>query len=87
MMLLAEDAPEVLFFSTEIDGGRDFTPGEAEPIWPGEPFSGGGEGYLKFLTDTALPYLEAVSYTHLFPSFGVGKRCFVGCGRRLRALP
>lgn len=30
----------------------------AEPIWPGEPFSGGGEGYLKFLTDTALPYLE-----------------------------
>ena len=40
MMLLAEDAPEVLFFSTEIDGGRDFTPWEAEPIWPGEPFSG-----------------------------------------------
>ncbi|WP_418559283.1 alpha/beta hydrolase-fold protein, partial [Hominenteromicrobium sp.] len=58
MMLLAEDAPEVLFFSTEIDGGRDFTPWEAEPIWPGEPFSGGGEAYLKFLTDTALPYLE-----------------------------
>ena len=58
MMLLAEDAPEVLFFSTEIDGGRDFTPWEAEPIWPGEPFSGGGEDYLKFLTDTALPYLE-----------------------------
>ena len=49
MMLLAEDAPEVLFFSTEIDGGRDFTPWEAEPIWPGEPFSGGGEAYLKFL--------------------------------------
>lgn len=58
MMLLAEDAPEVLFFSTEIDGGRDFTPWEAEPVWPGEPFSGGGEDYLKFLTDTALPYLE-----------------------------
>lgn len=57
-MLLAEDAPEILFFSTEIDGGRDFTPWEAEPIWPGEPFSGGGEDYLKFLTDTALPYLE-----------------------------
>ena len=55
MMLLAEDAPEVLFFSTEIDGGRDFTPWEAEPIWPGEPFSGGGEDYLKYLTDTALP--------------------------------
>lgn len=53
MMLLAEDAPEILFFSTEIDGGRDFTPWEAEPIWPGEPFSGGGEDYLKFLTDTA----------------------------------
>lgn len=54
MMLLAEDAPEVLFFSTEIDGGRDFTPWKRSPFGPVSRFSGGGEAYLKFLTDTAL---------------------------------
>ena len=58
MPVLAEAAPGALFFASEIDGGRDFTPWEAGPIWQGEPFSGGGEDYLKFITNTALPYLE-----------------------------
>lgn len=27
-------------------------------MWEGEPFSGGGAEYLRFLTETAVPYLE-----------------------------
>lgn len=47
MMLLAEDAPEVLFFSTETDGGRDFTPWKAEPL-AREPFRAEGKTTSKF---------------------------------------
>ena len=44
MILLAEDAPEVLFFSTEIDGGRDSTPmGSGAPFGPAGAVSGGGK--------------------------------------------
>lgn len=43
MMLLAEDAPEVLFFSTEIDGGRDFTRGKRRPFGPVSRFRATGK--------------------------------------------
>lgn len=55
---LAEEAPRTLLFFAEADGGRDFTPWAAEPVWENEPFLGGGAEYLRFLTETALPYLE-----------------------------
>lgn len=58
MPVLSEAMPGALFFASEIDGGKDFTPWEAEPIRQGEPFSGGGKDYLKFITNVALPYLE-----------------------------
>ena len=51
MMLLAEDAPEVLFFSTEIDGGRDFTQ-------IGRTIA---EGHLQAVTVTASGYTSGES--------------------------
>lgn len=58
MPALAEEIPETLLFCADADGGRDFTPWPAEAVWEGEPFSGEGENYLRFLTDHALPYLS-----------------------------
>ncbi len=54
---LAEELPETLLFSAEADGGRDFTPWPAPAVWEGEPFSGEGQAYLRFLLDDALPVL------------------------------
>lgn len=42
-VLLAEDAPEVLFFSTEIDGGRVSPHGKRSPIWPVSRFRAAGK--------------------------------------------
>lgn len=55
---LAKEAPGVLLFFTQADGGRDFTPWRAAPVWEGEPFSGGGADFLRFLTATAAPHLH-----------------------------
>lgn len=43
MMLLAEDAPEVLFFSTEIDGGRVSPHGKRSPFGPVSRFRAAGK--------------------------------------------
>lgn len=55
---LAAEAPGTLLFFAEADGGRDFTPWPAPAVWEGEPFSGEAEGYLRFLLETALPYVR-----------------------------
>lgn len=49
-------APALLFFA-QANGGRDFTPWPAPNVWEGEDFTGEGTTYLRFLTETALPYL------------------------------
>lgn len=56
---IAEALPQSLLFFAEADGGRDFTPWPAPPVRPGDAFSGGGADYLRFLTETAAPYLRA----------------------------
>lgn len=55
---LAESLPPMLLFWAPADGGCDFTPWPVPPVWEGEVFTGGAAGYLSFLTDTALPFLE-----------------------------
>lgn len=57
--LFAQELPPVLLFSAQGDGDRDFTPWPAPGVREGEVFSGEGAAYLRFLTETALPYLEA----------------------------
>lgn len=54
----AQDLPPAVLFYARADGDRDFTPWPAPPIREGEIFSGEAEGYLRFLTETALPYIE-----------------------------
>ena len=56
---IAEALPHTLLFFAEADGGRDFTPWPAPSVRPGDAFSGGGADYLRFLTETAAPYLRA----------------------------
>lgn len=56
---IAEALPHTLLFFAEADGGRDFTPWPAPPVRPGDAFSGGGADYMRFLTETAAPYLRA----------------------------
>ena len=56
---IAEALPHTLLFFAEADGGRDFTPWPAPPVRPGDAFSGGGADYLRFLAETAAPYLRA----------------------------
>lgn len=51
-------SPPTLLFSAQADGNRDFTPWPAEGIREGETFTGEAQGYLRFLTETALPRLE-----------------------------
>lgn len=58
MPRLAAELPDMLLFWTDIDGSRDFTPWPEAGIWEGEEFTGEAAGYLSFLTDAALPYLE-----------------------------
>ena len=53
----AEELPEALFFFSEADGSRDFTPWEAPAVWDSEAFSGGSGEYLHFLLNEALPYV------------------------------
>ncbi|MCQ4840868.1 alpha/beta hydrolase [Neglectibacter timonensis] len=53
----AEELPPMLLFFVESEGNRDFTP------WPSpglreEEFTGEAAGYLSFLTEAALPFLE-----------------------------
>ena len=57
--LFAQELPPVLLFSAQGDGDRDFTPWPAPGVREGEVFSGEGAAYLRFLTETALPHLEA----------------------------
>ena len=54
----AQDLPPAVLFYARADGDRDFTPWPAPPIREGELFSGEAEGYLRFLTETAFPYIE-----------------------------
>ena len=54
----AAQLPPTLLFSAQADGDRDFTPWPAEGVREGETFTGEAEGYLRFLTETALPRLE-----------------------------
>ncbi len=56
---LAQVLPETLLFFAEADGGCDFTPWPAPPVWGEEVYAGGGPAYLRFLKDTAFPYLQA----------------------------
>ena len=54
----AAQLPPTLLFFAQADGDRDFTPWPAEGVREGEAFTGEAEGYLRFLTETALPRLE-----------------------------
>lgn len=57
MPALAEELPPMLLFFAESEGNRDFTPWPA-PGLREEEFTGEAAGYLSFLTETALPFLE-----------------------------
>ena len=56
--LFARELPSVLLFFGEAQGDRDFTPWPAAGVREEEQFSGGGEEYLRFLTEGILPRLE-----------------------------
>lgn len=73
MPVLAEEIPETLLFFAEANGGRDFTPWPAEPVWENEPFSGEAAGYLQFLAEHALPYL-----TEKYGASDAGDRLIAG---------
>lgn len=56
---LAPDLPEMLLFAPQADWERDYTPWPAPALPDRDPFLGGGPRFLRFLTETAKPWLDA----------------------------
>lgn len=59
LLELTADGPSYVIFAPEADWERDYTPWPAKSLEGRAPFVGGGEEYLAYLTQEAIPFLEA----------------------------